>query len=101
MTSNLRTNRMSTSIERVFRPLPGGLYREITLKFINFLNDDGSIKSSKMDGAPIEGGLYKAATNDRDRSTYGEVMYTFPGHDNPTRLLAIGKDFSDYRYGRE
>lgn len=95
-----RTGRMTTSVERVFRPLPNGLYREILLKFINFLNSDGSIQSSKLDGQ-IEGGLYKPASNDTERSLYGELMYTFPGQDKPVRMLALGKDLADFRYGRQ
>lgn len=93
------TGRMATTIERVFRPLPNGLFREITLHFINFLNADGSIRSTKLD-KEIPGGLYKIATSDTDRSQYGEVMYQFPGGEKPVRLLCLGRDVGDFRYGR-
>ena len=97
--SDLRTQKMCTSVERVFRPMPDGLFREIILQFINFLNEDRTIRSSKLD-KEIPGGLYKIARSDTEISQYGEIMYTFPGDDKPVRLLAIGKDYNDFRYGR-
>lgn len=91
--------KMCTSMERVFRPLPNGLYREIILHFINFLNEDRSIRSSKLD-KEVLGKLYKIAGSDREVSQYGEVSYKFPGDDEPVRLLCIGREMADYRYGR-
>jgi len=93
------TNRMCTSVERVFRPMPDGLYREVILKFINFMNEDGSIRSSKLD-EEIFGGLYRVSANLNERSQYGEIMYKFPEQEEPTRLLCIGKEPEDFRYGR-
>lgn len=89
---------MCTSVERVFRPMPDGLFREITLHFINFLNDDRSIRSTKLD-KEIPGKLYKLAGSDSEQSQYGEVMYKFPNSDEPVRLLCIGRDYNDFRYG--
>jgi len=91
--------RLCTTVERVFRPLPDGLFREITLHFINFFNEDGSIKSTKLDNE-IVGGLYRLAKNDQERSQYGEVFYQFPEGTEPVRLLAIGREYRDYNYGR-
>ena len=94
------SEKMNTSIERVFKgPLPDGLYRELYLHFIHFLNEDGSIRSSKLD-KQIPGRLYKVAGSNNERSMYGEVEYTFPGQDKPVRLISIGPDYSDTRYGR-
>ena len=81
--------RMTTSIERVFRRTPEGYYREIWLHFITFLNDDGSIKSSKLD-TERHGGLWKMA-REGERSSYGEVSHLFPETDKPVRLVCIGK----------
>lgn len=91
--------KICTSIERVFRPLPDGLFREITLHFINFMNEDRSIKSSKLD-KEIPGGLFRLAKSDGEVSQYGEISYTFPGGDGPVRLLALGKEYRDFTYGR-
>lgn len=91
---------MCTSVERVFRPLPDGLFREIVLHFINFLNDDRTIRSSKLD-KEIPGGLYKLASNDTEKSQHGEIMYTFPGASEPVRLLGLGEHYyENQRYGR-
>ncbi len=91
---------MCTSVEKVFRPLPDGLFQEIILHFINFMNDDRSIRSTKLD-KEILGRLYKLARNDTDRSQYGEVWYQFPGGDEPVRLLCLGDNYyQDQHYGR-
>ena len=91
--------KMCTSMERVFRPLPNGFYREIFLHFINFMNEDRSVKSSKLD-KEVLGGLYRVAGSDREVSQYGEVVYKFPNSEEPVRLLCVGRELSDYRYGR-
>ncbi len=99
MATNRTEGRMCTTIERVFRPLPDGTFREIILHFVNFFNEDNTIRSSKLDNE-ILGGLYKIARNDQEQSQYGEVFYTFPEDDKPVRLLGIGREPRDYRYGR-
>jgi len=96
--AGLRSNRMNTSIERVFRPMPGGVFREIYLHYINFLDENGDILSSKLDKT-IEGKLFKIAQGN-ERSLYGEVEYQFPGTDKPVRLVALSVDYGDLRYGR-
>lgn len=97
--ANRTEGRMCTSVEKVFRPLPDGLFREVILHFINFFDEDNTISSSKLDNE-IMGGLYRLARNDQEQSQYGEVFYTFPEDDEPVRLLCIGKDYRDFRYGR-
>ena len=92
-----RTKRMTTSIERVFKKLPDGLCREIHLHFLVFLDDEGKIVSSKLDKS-IQGKLYKKAVGN-ERSMYGEVEYKFPDEDEPVRLIALGRDYDDNRYG--
>lgn len=74
-----RTQRMTTGIERVFRPLPNypGLYREILLHWIYFLDpESGETTGMKLD-KQMEGGLWKAAVG-TERSLYGEFVYKFP-----------------------
>ena len=93
-----RSTKMSTSIERVFRKNPDGLCREILMHYIHFLSEDGKVISSKLD-KQINGRLYKRATLN-ERSSYGEVEYQFPDEDKPVRLIALGVDYADQRYGR-
>lgn len=80
--------RMSTTVERVFRRTPEGYYREITLHFLNFLAEDGSLKSSKLD-KEIHGALWKVA-RPGERSNNGEVDTILPGTDHPVRLVCLG-----------
>ena len=89
---------MTTGIERVFRPTFDGLYREILLHWIHFIDEEDKIVSSKLDKS-VEGRLYKIATGN-ERSQYGEVEYKFPNEENPVRLVALGLDRNDQRYGR-
>lgn len=93
-----RTPRMTTGIERTFRPTHDGLYREVLLHFIHFIDDSGKVVSSKLDKT-ILGKLYKIADGN-ERSLHGEVEYTLPGQEKPVRLVALGLDRSDTRYGR-
>jgi len=90
--------RMTTSVERVFKKLPDGLIREITISYIHFLNAAGDIIRSKLDKS-IPGRLFKRAT-ENERSQYGEVMYLFPDEEVPVRLIALGMDYQDGKYGR-
>jgi hypothetical protein len=97
MITGRSATRMNTSIERVFRRLPNGLYKEFYLHYLQFINEDGSLQSSKLD-KQIPGRLYKKS--DTQISAYGEVEYLFPGDAKPTRLVALGYDIEDTRYGR-
>lgn len=101
--------KMTTGIERVFRPLNirgytgPQIYREIYMHYLHFLNEDGTVQKSKLDKM-IEGKFFKEATvslvadgsggvgtKSPERSLYGEVIYQFP--DGQTkRLLALGTD---------
>lgn len=89
---------MTTSVERVFRKLPNGYYREILMHYIHFVDENGKIVKSNLDKM-IERGLWQRAIGN-EVSRYGEVEYQFPGEDNPCRMLALGLDQGDYRYGR-
>jgi hypothetical protein len=89
---------MTTGIEKVFRPTFDGLYREVLLHFIHFLDENGNVVSSKLDKTLL-GKLYKIAEGD-ERSQYGEAEYQFPEMDKPVRLVALATDRNDTRYGR-
>lgn len=93
-----RTKRMTTGIERVFRPTFDGLYREVLLHWIHFVDDSGNVVSSKLDKT-IKGKLFKIATGN-ERSLYGEVEYKFPDAEKPVRLVALGFDREDTVYGK-
>jgi len=93
-----RTQRMTTGVERVFRQTFDGLYRELHLHWIHFLNEEGNVVSSKLDKT-IKGRLYKIA-GENERSLYGEVEYKFPEQEKPVRLVALAHDREDERYGR-
>lgn len=90
--------RINTSIERHFRPMPDGLFQEVHLHYINFLNEAGEIIKSKLDKT-IPGKLYKIAQGN-ERSQYGEAEYTFPGTTKRVRLIALGMGYRDQVYGR-
>jgi len=90
--------RMTTGVERVFRATFDGLYREIYLHWIHFLDSDGNIVRTKLDKS-VKGRLYKVADTN-ERSQYGEVFYQFPEADAPVRLISLGMDREDQRYGR-
>lgn len=94
-----RTGRMTTGIERVFRPMrEQGFYREIYLHWIHFMNESGEVVSSKLDKS-IKGKLYRIAKGN-ERSMYGEVEYKFPNAEEPVRLIALGIDPLNDSYGR-
>lgn len=90
--------RMTTGVERVFRETFDGLYREIYLHWIHFLNENGEIIRTKLDKS-VKGRLYKVAS-ENEHSLYGEVEYKFPNSEKPVRLIALGLDRNDERYGR-
>lgn len=90
--------RMTTGVERVFRATFDGLFREVYLHWIHFLDDNGNIVRTKLDKS-VKGRLYKVAT-ENEHSMYGEVEYKFPDDEKPVRLIALGMDREDQRYGR-
>ena len=81
---------MNTTVERVFRRTPDGFFMEIYLHFLNFINDDGSLSSSKLDKEVRSSKLWRVA-RPGERSSYGEVDYRFPGEEKPVRLICVTK----------
>jgi hypothetical protein len=90
MTLPRTLGKMSTTIEKVFRMNREGYYVEIHLHFLNFLNEDGSLRSSKIDREIVTGRIWKKA-KPGERSLYGEEDYIFPNESKPTRLLCISR----------
>ena len=91
---------MTTGVERVFRPTPdAGVYQEVLLHFIHFLDGEGNKVSSKLQ-QQIPGQLYRVVQEGENyRSQYGEVEYTFPTGETK-RMVALGMNYEDMRYGR-
>lgn len=81
--------RMSSSVERVFRYTQEGLYREVWLHWIHFLDEEGQLKSTKLDKT-IQGKLWKIA-KPNERSVFGECMHKFPEIKEPVRLVCISQ----------
>jgi hypothetical protein len=81
---------MNTTMERVFRRTPEGFFVEIHLHFLSFINDDGSLRSKKLDKEISTGSLWRPAKVG-ERSPYGEIDYIFPGTAAPTRLICVSK----------
>lgn len=81
---------MNTTIERVFKRTPEGFFRESYLHFLNFLNEDGSLRSSRLEKEIVTGRMWKVA-RPGERSSYGEVDYMFPGEIKATRLICINR----------
>lgn len=88
MTLPRTLGKMNTTVERVFKRTPDGFFLEVYLHFLNFLNEDGSLKSSKLDKEVVTGKLWRVA-RPGERSGYGEVDYLFPDQAKPTRLLCV------------
>jgi len=94
---NMLPRKMTTGLERVFRPLRiqgyqgTTIYREVFMHYNHVLNEDGTVAKSKLDKM-IEGKFFKQANGD-ERSLYGECEYTFP--DGQTkRLVALATDIN-------
>ena len=88
MTLPRTLGKMNTTVERVFKRTPDGFFLEVYLHFLKFLNEDGSLRSSKLDKEVVTGKLWRAA-RPGERSSYGEVDYLFPDQTKPTRLLCV------------
>lgn len=88
MTLPRTLGKMNTTIERVFKRTPEGLFMEVYLHFLNFLNEDGTLRSSKLDKEVATGKLWRVA-RPGERSSYGEVDYRFPDQPRPIRLICL------------
>ena len=90
MTLPRTLGRMNTTIQKIFRRNSSGVFLEIDLHFLNFLNEDGSLRSSKLDKEIWTGKLWQVA-KEGEHSSYGETMHLFPGEAKPTRLICISR----------
>jgi hypothetical protein len=88
MTIPRALGKMSTMVERVFKRTPDGFFLEVYLHFLNFLNEDGSLRSSKLDREVSTGRLWRVA-RPGERSRDGEVDHLFPGQATKTRLICV------------
>lgn len=87
-------NKMVSGFERVFRPLKlqgyvgNDIYQEVYMHYIHFLNEDGTVRKSKLDR--MENGKIWIESRGQ-HSLYGECDYVFPDG-TQKRLLALGTD---------
>lgn len=81
--------KMTTFVQRVFRRNPEGYYQEVEQHFIKFLNEDSSLRSTKLDYEKHLD-LWKVA-QPGDRCAYGDIMWKFPDQEKPVRLICIKK----------
>jgi hypothetical protein len=88
MTLPRTLGKMNTTVERVFKRTPEGLFVEVYLHFLNFLNEDGTLRSSKLDKEVVTGKVWRLA-RPGERSSYGEVDYLLPGQTKTTRLICV------------
>lgn len=88
------TGKMASGIERVFRPIRingyvgNQLYQEVHMHYVHFLNEDGSVRKSKLDRME-NGKIWMESTG--QRSLYGECDYAFPDG-TKKRLILLGTD---------
>lgn len=84
--------KMTTYVEKIYRPVGSrmpGFYQEVIMHFVKFLNEDGSVRSLKLDREEPKDFWREPRVG--ERSSYGEVDYLFPGADKKTRLICIKK----------
>lgn len=96
----MKPQRMTTGVERVFRQTPdAGVYQEIMLHFIHFLDEDGNKTRSKLQ-QQIPGALFRVIQQGENyRSIHGEIEYKFPNGETK-RMVALSMTYADTRYGR-
>lgn len=90
MTLPRTLGKMNTKVQRVFRRTPDGYFLEIMLHFLEFYNEDGSLRSSKLDKEVSSGKFWRVA-RPGERSPYGEADYLFPDQAQPIRLICVSK----------
>lgn len=84
--------RMTTGIERFFRPVKFNeivIYQEMHHHYIHFLDNEGNITSTKLDKI-IPGKYFKEATQ-KEWSLHGLVEYTFPDG-KKRKLIGLRED---------
>ena len=97
MSNGPRTQRMTSSIERVFRAINfagyngPAIYREIFLHWVHFIDPETSKTiGSKLD-KNILGDFYRVA-KDNENSIHGIIEYKFPNAEKPVKLIALATD---------
>ena len=86
MTLPRTLGRMTTCIDRVFRPIGNGLFQEVYMHFIKFMNEDGTTKSMKLEKEELRG-IWRQS--DTEHSREGETTFVFPGDSKPRRLICV------------
>ena len=100
--SNL-TTRMTTGVERVFRPTPdSNIFQEVLLIFLHYMDSEGNKVRSVLQKQDVTGKLYRVIGPGEEhlRSMNGEVEYEFPHDGVVRRMVALGMTYQDMFYGR-
>ncbi|TXH11663.1 MAG: hypothetical protein E6R04_01035 [Spirochaetes bacterium] len=87
MTLPRTLGRMTTCVDRVFRPIGNGLFQEVYMHFIKFVNEDGTTKNMKLSKEEFRGIWREPKGNEHSRE--GETTFAFPGDSAPRRLICI------------
>lgn len=87
MTISRTFGRMRTAYKTVFRRLLDGTFLEIRLHLTQFLHDDGTLKSERLEKEE-ERGIWKLG-KEGERSLIGETLHKFPDQEKPVRLVCI------------
>ncbi len=87
MTLPRTLGRMTTCVDRVFRPIGNGLFQEVYMHFIKFMNEDGTTKNMKLEKEELRGIWREPKAGERSRE--GETTFVFPGDAKPRRLICI------------
>ena len=86
--------RMTTGIERFFRPVSLNeiiIFQEMYHHYIHFLDENGNITSSKLD--KVMPGKYYREAKEKEWTIHGLVEYTFPDG-KKRKLIGLGEDMN-------
>lgn len=88
----------TTSIEKIFKHKPNGLYQEFTLFFIHTVDmNSGNILSSKLDKV-IVGKMYRKGAADEQALFGDEIKFFLKGEETPISFIpAINLNELSYR----
>ena len=80
---------LRTSIERIFKHKPNGLYQEFTLFFVHIVDvNSGNILSSRLDRV-VPGKMYRKGTTE-ERALFGdEIKYFIKGEESPVNFIPV------------
>lgn len=80
---------LKTSMEKLFKHKPNGLYQEFTLFFVHTIDiNSGNILNSRLDKV-IAGKMYRKGPPD-ERALFGdEIKYFLKGEESPINFIPV------------